>query len=77
MPSVSDVIYPKFSHGAAFYTLSEKNINVKFTVRMNIITGAALSNQQNGGFIFKTQHKPIYCACYGVLYRDFGLIKLA
>ena len=26
--SVSNVIYHKFSHGAAFYTLSGKNINV-------------------------------------------------
>ena len=27
-PSVSNVIYHKFSHGAAFYTLNEKNVNV-------------------------------------------------
>ena len=26
--SVSNVIYHKFSHGAAFYTLSGKNVNV-------------------------------------------------
>ena len=26
--SVSNVIYHKFSHGAAFYTLNEKNVNV-------------------------------------------------
>ena len=26
--SVSDVIYHKFSHGAASYTLSEENVNV-------------------------------------------------
>ena len=28
MLSVSNVIYHKFSHGASFYTLSGKNINV-------------------------------------------------
>ena len=27
--SVSNVIYHKFSHGAAFYTLNGKNVNVK------------------------------------------------
>ena len=27
MPSVSNVIYHKFSHGAAFYTLDGKNVN--------------------------------------------------
>ena len=27
-PSVSNVIYHKFSHGAAFYTLNGKNVNV-------------------------------------------------
>ena len=26
--SISDVIYHKFSHGAAFYTLNGKNVNV-------------------------------------------------
>ena len=28
MLSVSNVIYHKFSHGAAFYTLNGKNINI-------------------------------------------------
>ena len=27
MPSVSNVIYHKFAHGAAFYTLNGKNVN--------------------------------------------------
>ena len=27
-PSISNVIYHKFSHGAAFYTLNGKNVNV-------------------------------------------------
>ena len=33
--SVSNVIYHKFSHGAAFYTLNRKNVNVmlEFTVK--------------------------------------------
>ena len=28
MLSISNVIYQKFSHGAAFYTLNGKNVNV-------------------------------------------------
>ena len=35
--SVSNVIYHKFSHGAAFYTLSGENMNVmlEYTVDLN------------------------------------------
>ena len=47
-PSVSNVIYHKFSHGAAFYTLNGKNVNVmlelKFVPLHNFkaaLTGAA------------------------------------
>ena len=31
--SVSNVIYHKFSHGAAFYTLNGKNVNVMLEFR--------------------------------------------
>ena len=33
--SVSNVIYHKFLHGAAFYTLSGKNINVMLELHVN------------------------------------------
>ena len=41
--SVSDVIYHKFSHGAAFYTLNGKNVNVMLEY---CITLAGLHNVQ-------------------------------
>ena len=34
--SVSNVIYHKFSHGAAFYTLNGKNVNVMLESLLNI-----------------------------------------
>ena len=33
--SVSNVIYHKFSHGAAFYTLNGKNVNVMLELTVN------------------------------------------
>ena len=36
-PSVSNVIYHKISHGAAFYTLNGKNVNVMFSRHLYII----------------------------------------
>ena len=33
--SVSNVIYHKFSHGATFYTLNGKNVNVMLELRNN------------------------------------------
>ena len=33
-PSISNVIYHKFSHGAAFYTLNGKNVNVMLECRI-------------------------------------------
>ena len=33
--SVSNVIYHKFSHGAAFYTLNGENVNVMLEVKVN------------------------------------------
>ena len=32
--SVSNVIYHKFSHGAAFYTLNGKNVNVMLEFKL-------------------------------------------
>ena len=37
--SVSNVIYHKFSHGAAFYTLSGKNVNVMLELGMSPVHG--------------------------------------
>ena len=39
--SVSNVIYHKFSHGAAFYTLNGKNVNVmlEFVINLQLFTG--------------------------------------
>ena len=37
--SVSNVIYHKFSHGAAFYTLNGKNANVMLALRIIICLG--------------------------------------
>ena len=35
--SVSNVIYHKFSHGAAFYTLNGKNVNVMLELQLAVI----------------------------------------
>ena len=45
MLSVSNVIYHKFSHGAAFYTLNGKNVNVT----LEYVFRAKVNNQ--GGLI--------------------------
>ena len=37
MLSVSNVIYHKFSHGAAFYTLNGKNVNVMLEFKVSVI----------------------------------------
>ena len=39
MSSISNVIYHIFSHGAAFFMLSGKNVNVmlEFTIRINMV----------------------------------------
>ena len=37
MLSVSNVIYHKFSHGAAFYTLNGKNVNVMLELRVDLM----------------------------------------
>ena len=42
MLSVSNVIYHKFSHGAAFYTLNGKNVNVM--LELGIIFGNSAIN---------------------------------
>ena len=51
--SVSNVIYHKFSHGAAFYTLNGKNVNVmleyplKLGVTSNDVTKHAARNNSS------------------------------
>ena len=35
--SISNVIYHKFSHGAAFYTLNGKNVNIMLEFMFSII----------------------------------------
>ena len=41
--SVSNAIYHKFSHGAAFYTLNGKNVNVKLEFSLMIRDGEDFS----------------------------------
>ena len=36
--SISNVIYHKFSHGAAFYTLNGKNVNVMLESMDNVMS---------------------------------------
>ena len=35
--SISNVIYHKFSHGASFYTLNGKNVNVMLELTMSLV----------------------------------------
>ena len=42
--SVSNVIYHKFVHGAAFYTLSGKNVNVMLEYGITVVFIAPQSN---------------------------------
>ena len=49
--SVSNVIYHKFSHGAAFYTLNGKNVNVMLeydVILSRVPAGKAQLNGPNG-----------------------------
>ena len=43
--SVSKVIYHKFSHGAAIYTLNGKNVNARLEIVIIHWYGKAISNQ--------------------------------
>ena len=48
--SVSNVIYHKFSHGAAFYMLNGKNVNIMLELPINDIpkgTGLNLPSKKN------------------------------
>ena len=45
--SVSNVIYHKFSHGAAFYTLNGKNVNVMLEFLVKHVILLLLSNLNN------------------------------
>ena len=42
--SVSNVIYHKFSHGAAFYTLNGKNVNAMLELFMQMFRGLLMGN---------------------------------
>ena len=41
--SVSNVIYQKFSHGAAFYTFNGENVNVMLELSLNTLDGYLFS----------------------------------
>ena len=47
--SVSNVIYHKFSHGAAFYTLNGKNVNVMLEFFLYRVKVFPCTNCQYGG----------------------------
>ena len=44
MLSVSNVIYHKFSHGAAFYTLNGKNVNVMLELKLSLTLNTRYSS---------------------------------
>ena len=44
--SVRNVIYHRFSHGAAFYTLNGKNVNVMLELRVNDMGFTALHRKK-------------------------------
>ena len=51
--SVSNVIYHKFSHGAAFYTLSGKNVNVMLEFEISYYRAPMRKGiRDNSGIIF-------------------------
>ena len=47
--SISNVIYHKFSHGAAFYTLNGKNVNVMLEYVISCHCRAAFAQMLSGG----------------------------
>ena len=62
--SVSNVIYHKFSHGAAFYTLNGKNVNVILESYILVRTHSIYTSIQmkcQGGVIFVHAPRLIYC----------------
>ena len=42
--SISNVIYHKFSHGAAFYTFNGKNVNVMLELKLSLNLNARYSS---------------------------------
>ena len=61
--SVSNVIYHKFSHGADFYTLNGKNINVMLELGIN-------ANQYL--YVFRIVDVQLKYMCYkGEIYTNF------
>ena len=62
--SVSNVIYHKFSHGAAFYTLNGKNVNVMLEFTFDSKYHALLKCNAFGTFIkINTVYYWFRCAC--------------
>ena len=61
--SVSNVIYHKFSHGAAFYTLNGKNVNVMLESRTaiagDLIFHRRMYSINNSRFFFLLFFRPI------------------
>ena len=47
--SISNVIYHKFSHGAAFYTLNGKNVNLMLEYMISCHCRAAFAQMLLGG----------------------------
>ena len=70
MSRVSNLIYHKFSHGAAFYTLNGKNVNVMLEC---LVKSALTSGPRLHVFLFYRQLKEIRrykCpVLYGCLFR--------
>ena len=76
MLSVSNVIYHNFSHGAAFYTLNGKNVNVMLESKLTtMVTTEGLRGsetvvhvwEQTNGIIMKEySSRPNYHAIYFV-----------
>ena len=61
---VSNVIYHKFSHGAAFYTLNGKNVNVVLESEMSTeITHGTHSNKDQNESKYLLSSSPENEAC--------------
>ena len=67
--SVSNVIYHKFSHGAAFYTLNGKNVNVtlEYIIILLIWSSGATSKEYKNRYLkcffyaLLTKHSACHC----------------
>ena len=55
--SVSNVIYHKFSHGAAFYTLNGKNVNVVLELFIFCLGGGVAGMHKQHAYLFSSKTK--------------------